>query len=121
MATIFIVEDEEDLHYIYKALLSVKGHIVVASAFDGDEAIEKYSQLDPKPDIIMMDHRMPKMDGISATRELKRLCPKCKIIFVSADETVRQKAIEAGAKVFQVKPIRARELYTLITQLMVAT
>ncbi|MFX1473886.1 MAG: response regulator [Promethearchaeota archaeon] len=117
MATVFIVEDEEDLHYIYKALLSVKGHVVVASAFDGDEAIEKYSQLDPKPDIIMMDHRMPKMDGISATRELKQACPDCKIIFISADETVRQKAMEAGAEVFQVKPIRAHELYTIITQL----
>lgn len=121
MATIFIVEDEEDLHYIYEALLSVKGHVVIASAFDGDEAIEKYSQLTPKPDIIMMDHRMPKMDGISCTLELKRLCSECKIIFVSADETVRQKALEAGAEVFQVKPIRANELYMIITQLMSAS
>jgi CheY-like chemotaxis protein len=117
MASIFIVDDEENLHQVYKALFAVRGHTVIGSAFDGDEAIQEFSKLNPKPDVIIMDHRMPRMDGITATRLLLASYPSSKIIFVSADETVRHEALEAGAVIFQVKPVRAMELFKIVDRI----
>ena len=114
MASIFIVDDEENLHQIYKALFTMKGHKVIGSAFDGDEAVQLFLKMDPKPDVIIMDHRMPRMDGISATKMIQEISEYSKIVFVSADETVRSEAIAAGAAVFQVKPVRAKELFNII-------
>lgn len=114
MASIFIVDDEENLHQVYKALFAVRGHTVIGSAYDGDEAIQTLSKLNPKPDVIIMDHRMPRMDGITATKLLLSIHPSSKIIFVSADETVRHEALEAGATIFQVKPVRARDLFSIV-------
>jgi DNA-binding response OmpR family regulator len=114
MASIFIVDDEENLHHVYKALFTMKGHKVVGSAFDGDEAVQIFLKMDPKPDIIIMDHRMPRLDGISATKMIQEISALSKIVFVSADETVRSEALEAGASVFQVKPVRAKELFKII-------
>ena len=116
MASILIVDDEENLHTIYRTLFSLKGHSVVASAHDGLEALERFSKLRTKPDVIIMDHRMPRMDGVTATRKIKKLDSKIKIVFVSADETIRDKALEAGATCFQVKPVRAAELFEIITK-----
>jgi DNA-binding NarL/FixJ family response regulator len=114
MASIFIVDDEENLHQIYKALFQMKGHKVIGSAFDGDEAVQLFLSMDPKPDVIIMDHRMPRMDGISATKMIQEIDTQSKIVFVSADETVRSEAIDAGAVVFKVKPVRAKELFKII-------
>ncbi|MFW9986330.1 MAG: response regulator [Candidatus Odinarchaeota archaeon] len=117
VASIFIVDDEENLHQVYKALFAVKGHTVIGSAYDGDEAVQEFLRLNPKPDVVIMDHRMPRMDGISATKMLLEINSDSKIIFVSADETIRKEALEAGATVFRVKPVRASELFKIIEML----
>lgn len=117
VASIFIVDDEENLHGVYKALFELRGHKVIGCAFDGDEAVQTFLQLNPKPDIIIMDHRMPRMDGISATKMIHEISKKSKIVFISADETVREAALQAGADMFQVKPVRAAALFEIIAKL----
>ena len=99
------MEDEALLHQIYQTILAQGGHRVVGVAFNGAEALEKVSQLEPKPNIIIMDHRMPVMDGLTATKELKKRLPSCFIVFISADETVKASALEAGVDLFMVKPV----------------
>lgn len=54
----------------------------------------------------------------SATRKLVEVDPRCLVIFVSADATVGDEALKAGAKAFQVKPVRAAELFAVIKKLM---
>ena len=93
----------------------------MASALNGAEAIKIYTRLDPKPDVVLMDHRMPIMDGVSATRELKRIDPSCKIIFLSADETAMNEALAAGASSFKLKPISSLELFHAIEQVLNST
>lgn len=117
MVLIFIVDDEENLHQIYRALFAMRGHKVIGSAFDGIEAIKRLSELNPKPDVIIMDHRMPRMDGITATKKIMKMDKRSKIVFVSADETVQNEAMTAGAAIFKVKPVRAHQLFKTITQL----
>ncbi len=68
MANILIVEDEKMLNEAYQTILKKEGHIV-AHAFDGEEALEVAETFNP--DLILLDLRMPKKDGIGFLRDYK--------------------------------------------------
>jgi DNA-binding NarL/FixJ family response regulator len=76
---------------------------VVGEAGNGQEAIQCAAALEP--DVVLMDLRMPVMDGYEATRQIKACSPDCRVIALTihGDETVRQKAIQAGVDDFVVK------------------
>ena len=61
-----------------------------------------------------MDHRMPSKDGIEVTEEILSINPNTKIIFVSADYSIRDKALEVGAIDFLEKPIDFITLHRII-------
>ena len=107
---ILIAEDEDYLQKLYCDILAAKGHQVVGKAFNGLEAVRLYRSLDPPPDCVIMDHRMPLCDGLSATRQTLELDPKARIIFASADQGVVGQALEAGAQAFLAKPFSISEL-----------
>ena len=111
---VFIVDDEEFIHQLYKDILEFHGLSVVGHAYDGDEAVDIYKDLLTKPDVILMDHRMPKRDGVDATIEIKRIDPGVKVIFASADSTVKERAIQAGADSFLIKPFKIQDLIETI-------
>jgi len=100
---VFVVDDEDFIRDLYKDIFESQG-ITVFSAQSGEEALEIFKTLKHKPDAVIMDYRMPGRDGIETTRELLRLDPNIPIIFSSADESVRDKALEAGAISFWSKP-----------------
>jgi len=91
---------------------------VIASAYDGAEAVTLFNNLNPRPDILLMDYRMPIKDGVSATREITDIDPNIKIIFLSADETAREQAFAAGASSFLVKPVRFMHLLKTIDDIL---
>ncbi len=105
-----IVDDDKFLHKVLERILDIKGHNVVGHAYNGMEALEQIVKMHPKPDVILMDHRMPIMNGAVATKEMKRIDPSLNIIFISADESVYGEAIDSGALDFLTKPIRAEVL-----------
>ena len=88
MVTIFIVDDEVILHRLYKDVFSIKGHEVVADAYDGAEAVEKFTSFDVKPEVIILDHRMPNKDGMQTMKEILDIDSSAKIVFISADANV---------------------------------
>ena len=100
---VLVIDDEDYIRDLYRDVLEARG-MTVFSAPSGEEALRVFQTLTHKPDIIIMDHRMPGKDGIETTRELLRLDPSVPIIFSSADETVRDQALEAGAVSFWAKP-----------------
>ena len=112
MASVLIVDDDESMCETLLDILEDKGYGVVIA--DGAEALEIFVQLNPKPDIILMDHRMPVMNGTTATRELLHMDSSARILFISADETVKSEAMEAGALGFLTKPIRSKDLFSAI-------
>jgi two-component system chemotaxis response regulator CheY len=116
MVTVLIVDDDLFLHKVLERILSIGGHSVMGHAYDGAEAIEKFKELNPKPDLILMDHRMPVMSGTAATREILHIDSNSKILFISADETVLNEAIESGAIGFLTKPIRSKDLFAAIDE-----
>ncbi|MFX0016063.1 MAG: response regulator [Promethearchaeota archaeon] len=117
MARILLVDDERDLLMIYTKLLMMEGHDVVDSASNGREAIKKFSELPIKPDIIIMDYRMPVLDGLVAMKEILNMTPDAKVLFVSAEKRVEKEAVEAGAIGFFTKPTSIRTLLTEIDRI----
>jgi len=86
MKTILFVDDETEFLELYAMMLERKGYNVI-TAKDGEEASSIYKKLNPKPDVILMDYRMPVKDGITAAREILTE-NNANIIFTSADETI---------------------------------
>jgi len=100
---VFVVDDEDFIRDLYKDVFESKG-MTVSAAPNGDEALRILRTVKNKPDVIIMDHRMPGKDGIQTTQEIVRLDPSIPIIFSSADVSVRERALEAGAVSFWAKP-----------------
>jgi CheY-like chemotaxis protein len=77
---------------------------ILGLASDGEEAVEMFKQFTEKPQIILMDHRMPKKSGLDATREILASSKTPKIIFTSADTSIKDVARSSGAVDFLKKP-----------------
>ena len=87
MERLLIVDDNIELLQLYKMMITMAGHYCVAgTAVDGNEAVSKYSSMDKKPDLVLMDVNMPEMDGISAAAAIQRLDNNARILFVTADD-----------------------------------
>ena len=110
MTSVLIVDDELFIVELYRDILQLRGYRVFGTAFDGEEALKKYTQAPEKPDVVIMDHRMPVMNGVEATKAIVRANPRAKVIFVSADVFVEKEAREAGAIDFLPKPFRMDDL-----------
>jgi len=110
LASIFLVEDEFSLVRLYELVLTTFGHKIIAVANNGEEAVQKYKKLLHKPDIIIMDHRMPIKNGIDATEEILEINRDAKIIFASADKEAREKAEMMGVLSFKTKPFSNEKL-----------
>jgi two-component system response regulator VicR len=95
MAKVLIVEDERTLNEAYDLVLKREGHDVKV-AFNGEEALEVFKE--HQPDLILLDLRMPKMDGVEFLKQLKpeKNYPKVKIIIFSNYDD--QKEIDSAFK-----------------------
>jgi len=83
---------------------------VVGEAVDGQDAIRQAKKL--KPDVILMDIKLPQIDGISATRQIRKECPNTNVLILSSyeDEAHVMEAIQAGANGYLSKMLPASEL-----------
>src|SRR3984957_13036984 len=114
---ILVVDDHEGVRRGICAVLATESSLTLCGeAVDGKDAVEKARVL--RPDIIVMDITMPQMNGLDATREIKRLLPDTEIVIVTqheAPEMVRQ-AFNAGARAYVVKSTVAKELLAAIAK-----
>ena len=95
---ILLVEDNEVFREALELLLGLRTDIeVVASVGDGTEAVPACVQHDP--DVVVMDFRLPGIDGVQATAALRRACPEASVICLTgaADEREVEALYEAGA------------------------
>ncbi len=102
-ARILIVEDEELVREAVRELLEEEGFDVVGECSDGADAVRVAKEL--RPAVILMDLRMPGMDGIEATARVKEALPSTQVIMLTAydDPALRGGAIDAGAYCFMPK------------------
>ena len=118
MTSILIVEDDIYLQKLYEMMLKTQGFKIIGKAGNGSEAINIFKSLRNKPDIVLMDHRMPIKNGIDTTLELTRLNSHTKIIFISADNSVKKQALSIGAKSFIEKPFSIDQLINIIKKVI---
>lgn len=101
-----VVEDFEDSRFMMRRLLEMAGYRVL-EASDGEQAVKM--ALDARPALILMDLSLPKLDGLSATREIrkKRVLRRVPIVAVSAHDSpqTRAEALAAGCNEYVTKPI----------------
>ncbi len=118
MIKIFVVDDDQSLQRLYSLILKEAGFEIIETAINGKDAIEKYNKLDLKPDIILMDHRMPVKNGLDTMTEILKINKNEKIIFASADISVKEKAKSIGACAFLDKPFKMQQLLIIIQQIV---
>jgi two-component system alkaline phosphatase synthesis response regulator PhoP len=106
---ILIIEDEEDLVKGLKLNLAGEGYDV-AWAYDGQEGIRK--ALEERPDLIILDIMLPKMDGLEVCREIRQKNINIPIIMLTAkgEEVDKVVGLEVGADDYITKPFSIREL-----------
>jgi two-component system, NarL family, response regulator EvgA len=75
---VFIVDDNPSVRTEIRAQLEASGFAICGEAFEGLNAVEPASQL--RPDLIILDLSMPRMNGLDAARELRSLCPNVPIL-----------------------------------------
>lgn len=109
--TILIAEDEE-VNFIYLETALSKTNVKVIRAKNGEEAVE-LSRITPDIDLILMDIKMPKMNGIEATRAIKSFRKDIPIIAQTAFamEEDRQNCFAVGVDDFIAKPVRYKLLF----------
>lgn len=111
MTRILIAEDETLIRMDLSEMLKEAGYEVVGEATDGLEAIELAKQL--KPDLAILDVKMPKLDGISAASEIISICPTLMLTAFSQRELV-ERARDAGVMGYVVKPFTIADLIPAI-------
>ncbi len=109
-----IADDQAQTRRGLKALLASIGPEieVVGEAADGQEAVQQAEHT--RPDVVLMDARMPVMDGLKATRWIKARAPDIKVIFLTMHMLHPDEALAAGADAFLVKGCSAEELVKTI-------
>jgi DNA-binding NarL/FixJ family response regulator len=110
-----VVDDDEMVRRSTCGLLKSYPDIeVVCEGADGAEAVTKAREI--RPDVILMDIAMPIMNGLEATRILKREMPCIQIVVVSGQDSL-QEALSAGASGYVMKSEVAEHLVTEVTKL----
>ncbi len=103
---VFVVEDSLTFRNAIKRTFGRLSFNVIGDASDGIEALEKLQQMHNLPDLISIDHEMPKMNGLQTIKEIKKIYPNLKIIFITghAEGHLVKEVILLGVNSYVVKP-----------------
>jgi DNA-binding NarL/FixJ family response regulator len=115
LVRILVVDDFGPIRRFVCEALGKRQHLqVVGEAFDGLEAIQKAVEL--KPELILLDIGLPTLNGLEAARQIRKLVPESKVIFLSQESSadVLQEALRIGAWGYVVKAGAETELLTAV-------
>jgi two-component system response regulator MprA len=116
---VLIVDDEKPISTLLAQTFEQDGH-QVANAFDGIDCMNKMAAF--RPDVVIMDIMMPKLDGVDTTRLIRRNKSYSDIIVVAlsakSDEETRRRMKEAGANLFMRKPFVIAKLLARVSRML---
>jgi len=118
MSKIFVVDDDQAILKLYSLMLNGVGFEILDTAINGKIAVEKYMQFSVKPDVILIDYRMPIKNGLDAMVEILQLNHDEKIVFASADMDIKEKALELGACDFISKPFGMDDIVKVLNNVL---
>ncbi|KPJ69921.1 hypothetical protein AMJ44_01845 [candidate division WOR-1 bacterium DG_54_3] len=109
MARILVVDDEQDVCDMLEKFLKIKGY-EVSTALSGEDALALVKK--EKPHIVLLDIRMPEMDGLECLERIKEIDKEIGVIMITAlkQEEVGKKAMELGAYDYITKPLSLQYL-----------
>lgn len=116
---VLLVDDHALVRELLRSILEGYRELaIIGEAVNGQEAISMAATL--KPDVIVMDVNMPRLNGHEATKRIRRAQPETIVIGISINDSpqMRQLMKDAGADAFLSKEAATEELYPMITQLM---
>ncbi|AKJ10868.1 LuxR family transcriptional regulator [Streptomyces incarnatus] len=105
-----MADDEELIRTGFRLILTSRGIEVVGEAADGLQAVAEAERL--RPDVVLMDIRMPDLDGLEAAKRVLRLVPRCRVLMLTTFDLDRYvyAALAAGASGFLLKDVTAAHL-----------
>lgn len=118
IGNVLIVEDDVSLLNLYEMVLQAHDYNVVGKAKNGSEAVNMYKNLPQKPDVVIMDHRMPIKTGLEASKEILEFDPNAKIIVATADKEIRKEMERLSIQSFKDKPFSNQRLINNIKKAM---
>lgn len=101
---ILVVDDDNLMRELLKAILKAEGFTVVGEARDGQSALQQVERL--RPDVVCLDVNMPGMSGLDVLKRIQNVAPGVKVVMISGDasmSTVRE-AVGYGAIGYIIKP-----------------
>ena len=120
MIRVLIAEDSPHIRESLSSLLAGEPDIeLVGAAGDGLEAVEKAAAL--RPDVVIMDAQMPLLDGVEATRRIKKELPGVGVLFFSIFTDYVEASIAAGSDGYVTKDCSAADLFCGIRRIAAAT
>lgn len=107
---VLVADDQELVRTGFRLILAARGITVVGEAADGAEALAEARRL--RPDVVLMDIRMPNVDGLQATRRILQHLPDCRVIMLTTFDLDRYvyEALSAGASGFLLKDVTPAHL-----------
>ncbi len=111
---VLIVDDLEFMRTAIREILQSAGISVAGEAVDGMDGIRKYHEL--RPDVVLMDITMPRLDGLNALKRIRREDPLARVVMCSSLGQDRYiiRAIQLGARDFIVKPFRPQRVVSAV-------
>ncbi len=110
MARVLVVDDAAFMRKVVSDALASGGHDVIGEAGNGNEAIDRFREL--QPELTMLDITMPEKTGLEALAEIMAIDPSARVLMCSAlgQESKVIESIKLGAKDFVVKPFQPERL-----------
>lgn len=108
---ILIADDQKSVSATLAAMVTQCQHEVVEVVGSGLEAIQAYTR--HRPDVVLMDYMMPRLNGATACRNILARHPDARIIIVSGSAMTKE-VTEAGAVAILTKPVQLEQLYTAL-------
>ena len=106
---VLIADDRPHSRRGLRAVLNLRPEVVVVGeAMDGEEAVRLVAAL--RPDVILIDARVPRMDGVEATRLIKERWPEIRVVVLTIHAGYRAEALAAGADAFLIKGCSREDL-----------
>ncbi|MFO8051356.1 MAG: response regulator [Thermoplasmatota archaeon] len=104
MAGVMIVDDEPTIQQLMAIILEDMGLEIVGQPLNGEVALRSYRSMEEKPDLVIIDHRMPIMSGIDLASSILETNKDQRILFLTADESIKDRVREMGIEDLLEKP-----------------